>query len=61
MARRINYYVCGGDVQSELNPRSLLSGMQLPVEKKRGKFKGTTQVWSEAAETPREMIPTMVP
>ena len=36
--------------------------MQLPVEKKKRKiFKGTTQVRSEAAETPRDTIPTMIP
>ena len=38
------------------------TGKQLSIEKKKSKiFKGTTQVRSEAAETPQDMIPTMVP
>ena len=40
----------------------VLLNMQLPVDKKKRKiFEGTTQVQSEAAETPQDMIPTMVP
>ena len=31
------------------------------LKKKRKIFIGTMEVWSEAAETPRDMIPTMVP
>ncbi len=38
-----------------------VSGMQLPDEKKEEIYKGTTQAQSEAAKTPRDMRPTMVP
>ena len=38
------------------------SGMQLPIEKKKGEiFAGTTKVRGEAAETPQDTRPTMVP